>query len=414
MSGPQGSALRVGFFGNVANTHFRCAAALRKRGIDAHVFVSSRDAPGSRPENDEPALAGQYADWIHDGDWITPRSILAPWRAPITCRLAQFDVVVASGPGPVFAQFAGRPWAFYVTGGDLTVKPFPLTFWRWYPNIPHRAAELVAGAWQRRAARRADRLWMQAFDPTVDAADRLGVPAPVRAAFHLPIVIDTSAFDDNPEDRSAVDWAADAVGASEFVVFHPSRLVMQATPELVRTGQWKGNDVLIRGFARFVRSSGATDARLVLPDRAHSRDVESAKELVRSLGIDEQVRWLVPPGGTSFDQVHMRALYQRADVVADEFGVGWFGYVTLEGLASGRPVLCHVDEGVMARMYPEHPILDAVDEAGVARLLIELHSDPDRRRALGASGRSWVAEHHSADTAAAVYVEAITDLAACR
>ena len=54
----------------------------------------------------------------------------------------------------------------------------------------------------------------------------------------------------------------------------------------------------------------------------------------------------------------MRALYHRSDVVADEFGVGWFGYVTLEGLASSRPVLCHLDEQVMATMYPEHPILD--------------------------------------------------------
>ena len=39
------------------------------------------------------------------------------------------------------------------------------------------------------------------------------------------------------------------------------------------------------------------------------------------------------------DADHMVALYQAADVVADEFGVGWFGYVTLEGLACGRPAL---------------------------------------------------------------------------
>ena len=406
--------LRAAFLGNVANTHFRCATALLERGIDAHVFVSRSDAAGSRPENDEPALAAGYPEWIHEGDWITPQSLLAPWRAPITRRLAEFDVVVASGPGPIFAQFAGPPWAFYVTGGDLTVKPFPLTFWRWYPNLPHRAAELVAGAWQRRAARRADRVWMQEFEPTVDAANRLGVPTDARSPLHFPIVIDVAAFGPASGDRAAERWADDAVGESDFAVFHPSRLVMDATPDLVRTGQWKGNDVLLRGFARFVRDTGATDARLVLPDRAHSRDVESAKSLVRSLGIEEQVRWLVPPDGTSFDQAHMRALYRRSDIVADEFGVGWFGYVTLEGLASGRPVLCHLDERVMATMYPEHPILDAADESHVARLLSELHADPERRRALGAAGRRWVGEHHSADAAAAVYVEAIAELATTR
>lgn len=410
MSGENAPALRVAFFGNVANTHFRCANALRDQGIDAHLYISRSDAEGSRPENDDPTLAGTYPEWIHEGDWINPRSLLAPMWSPIARALGAYDVVVASGPGPIYAQFAGRPWAFSVTGGDLTVKPFPLTFWRWYPNTAHRLAEIVAGAWQRRAARRSTRVWMQQFAPMTGAADRLRVPAAARSSLHLPIVIDVGGFADGPLPDSTQRWVEEAVGPSDFVVFHPSRLVMDATPQLVRTGQWKGNDTLLRGFAQFVRSSESADAVLVLPDRSHSRDVERAKSLVRSYGIEDHVKWLVPPDGVSFDQDHMRALYRRCDVVADEFGVGWFGYVTLEGLASGRPTMCRLDEAVMSRMYPSHPILNVGSDDAVAMTLAELQADPARCRDVGTEGRAWVEQFHSSRAASKIYSGALDEL----
>lgn len=403
-----GGGPRVAFFGNVANSHYRCVTAVRELGLDAHLFISRTDPPGCRPENESPEIAGRYPEWIHSGNWITPSSLLMPWRAPITIELAEFDAVVASGPGPIFAQFAGVPWAFYVTGGDLTVKPFPFTFWNWYPNLPHRLAEVLAGAWQRRGARRANRVWMQRFAPTVDAADRIGIPESVRSEQSFPFVIDTSPFVGGK--RTAADrWVAEAIGSAEFVVFHPSRLVMEPTCQLVRTGQWKGNDVLFRGFARFIKDSGV-DAKLVLPDRVHSRDVEQARAMLATLGVSDHALWLSPPDGVSFDQEHMRALYHRSDVVVDELGVGWFGYVTLEGLASSRPVICHVDEEVMAQMYPNHPILDADGDWHVAERLKRLSDDTRFRRELGTAGRRWVEEHHSAEAAARTYVDAIEGL----
>src|SRR5687767_14860898 len=125
--------LRVAFLGNIANAHFRLARLLRERSaVDAHVFISDSDDAAWRPEVDDASLADDYPDWIHSGDWVTARSLVAPASAPITRALATFDLVVASGVGPVFAQHAGRPWIFYATGADLTVKPFPATFWRWY------------------------------------------------------------------------------------------------------------------------------------------------------------------------------------------------------------------------------------------------------------------------------------------
>lgn len=404
--------LRVAFFGNVANTGLRAVTALRAQGVDAHLYVSTTDGPASRPENADPALADGYPDWIHEGRWITAATVLAPWRAPVVRELARYDVLVASGPAPIFAQFAGRPWCLFVTGADLTVKPFPWTFRRWYDTWPHRAAELVAGCWQRRAIRRADQVWMQPFRPMVDAADRLGVAAERRAAGSFPIVVDTDGYGpDAPVSDAARRYVDEALGDASFVVFHPSRLVMERRPELVRTGQWKGNDTLLRGFAELVARTGDRDAVLVLIDTPLSRDVGPARELLAELGVADQVRWLVPPDGRILDRDHMVALYQRADVVVDEFGVGWFGYVALEGLAAARPVLGRLDAAAMAQLYPDHPMLHADDPAEVADHLAALRADPAAAAARGAEGRAWVERHHSAAAAAGVYGDAVARLA---
>jgi glycosyltransferase involved in cell wall biosynthesis len=389
--------VRVAFFGNIVNAHLRMARALRDEAdVDAHVFTSTSDSIGWRPEADDPSMAGGRPDWVHAGDWGTAWSILAPRRAPITKALADFDLVVASGVGPVFAQHAGRPWCFYVTGGDLTVKPFPLTFWRWYPTWSQRAGQVVAGAHQRRAVRRADQLLLQPFAPMVDAADRLGIAADRRSPGYFPLPVDTERFSpDGPVDGVAAD--------ATFVVFHPSRLVLDDSPRMRRTGQWKGNDVLIRGFADLVRARVTARPRLVLIDQPVSRDREQVRRLVAELRIEDEVVWIVPPRGEHLTQPEMAALYRRADIVCGEFGIGWFGYVVLEGAASGRAVLSHVDQAVMSQMYPWHPIIDASTPGEVCRRLTELARSPGLAREAGERGRAWIEAFHAPAAVATTY-----------
>lgn len=397
--------MRVAFLGNIANVHFRLARLLReRRGVDAHVFVSDSDAPSWRPEADDPSLAGHHPGWIHAGDWITARSVLAPRSAPVTRELAAFDLVVASGLGPAFAQHAGRPWAFLVTGGDLTVKPFPVTFRRWYPTWPRRAAQLVAGAHQRAAIRSADRVLAQPFAPMEEALDRLGVAPDARSDRYFPLPVDTDRF--GPEGP-----VADRCPEADFVVFHPSRLVLDDSPPMRRTGQWKGNDVLLAGFAHLVASGAATHPRLVLIDQAASRDRDRARALIDELGVAEQVTWVEPADGEHLTQPEMAAWYRRADVVADEFGVGWFGYVTLEGAACGRPVLSHVDQAVMRRLYPWHPVIDARTPGEVGHRLVELASSPDGRKEAGARSRRWIEAFHGPQAVTDRYIEAFARLA---
>ncbi len=41
-----------------------------------------------------------------------------------------------------------------------------------------------------------------------------------------------------------------------------------------------------------------------------------------------------------------RATYQRADMIADQFLIGAYALFAIEGMALGKPVLCHLERAV--------------------------------------------------------------------
>jgi glycosyltransferase involved in cell wall biosynthesis len=404
--------VRVAFFGNVANALFQVVRALRERSdIDAHLFIGRRDVLFTRPESVDPSLSNGYPAWIHEGDWITPRSVVAPWSAPLTQELAAFDLVIVSGAGPMFAQWTGRPWCWFVSGGDLTVKPFPLTFLFWYDGWFHKAGEIVGGIWQRRAAHRAHRMWLQPFSPMTDALRRLAIPPSVVSPRYMPLVVDTDTFRPDRPISEPDDPAVQRMLAADLAVLHPCRLVMSDDPRLRRSGQWKGNDRIIRGFARLVEMGEVRKPLLVLPDIELSRDVAAGKALIEELGISDYVLWARPPRPDGFPRHRLLDLYLASDVVTSEIGIGWFGYVALEGAAVGKPVVTHIAEEPMSKLYPDgHPFCDAGDAEQVCERLLALWRDPDEAARIGADGRAWILAHHSPPSAGARYVEAVREV----
>jgi glycosyltransferase involved in cell wall biosynthesis len=123
------------------------------------------------------------------------------------------------------------------------------------------------------------------------------------------------------------------------------------------------------------------------------------------------VLWLEPPRPEGFTRHELVQLYRVSDVVADDFGIGWFGAVALEGLATERPVVTYIDDAVMSTLYPWHPMVSARTAADVADRLTELARDPELRREIGTEGRRWVEAFHSHDKAGEIYVSQILALA---
>lgn len=398
---------RVALVGNVANCLLPIGLALREAGVEADLFVDEGAPATYRPEVARPDLAG--ATWVRYGRWLPAASALLPWRSPLVRALGAYDVIVASGPAPAVAQFAGRPVCWWVSGADLTVTPFPWAFRSIHIGWLRKLGAYPLAFWQRRALRRAAEIWVQPFVPFADAMQRLGLSGPRVSDRYLPLVVDVDDLDpERPSDPlEPVTAIEDRMARADLVVFQPSRILLDPTPSQRRAGQWKGTDVMLRGLHEHVRRGEGEGTLLVLVDLG-SRDVAAAEALIRSLDIGDHVLWARPPRVGGFTRPEMRRLYAASHVVADEFAAGWFGFVTLEALSMARPVLSYVDERAMRRLYPDgHPIQSARTPSEIADQLTSL-KDPALRAAIGAAGRAWAIAHHSPAGAGAAFVREIS------
>lgn len=86
-----------------------------------------------------------------------------------------------------------------------------------------------------------------------------------------------------------------------------------------------------------------------------------------------------------------------ARVVLGQFRLGALGVADLEAMATGRPVLTWVREGI----YPEPPpVHSSRDPSDLARRVAELLDDDDAARAAGTAAADWVARTHGPERVA--------------
>jgi glycosyltransferase involved in cell wall biosynthesis len=92
------------------------------------------------------------------------------------------------------------------------------------------------------------------------------------------------------------------------------------------------------------------------------------------------------------------ARYLRAaDVLIEQFVLGYYGASALEAIASGLPVIMRLERAQYDALVPNGapPVLDANDAATVEARLHRLYGDPDYRRDVGAATRRWFIATHS-------------------
>jgi len=405
--------MRIAFYGNVANNFYQIVKALRGRAqIDAHLYLeANQPLLIMQPESDTPSLKNNYPDWIHQDRYMTRMSLLFPWKSKLVEELKQYDAVVVSSYGPIFTQFIRKATIFFVTGFDLTYLPFPKQFWFYNETLKLKLMGFIVGFWQRRGIHRITEIWTQPYSPYTHALDKLSIERDRVSTIYFPLIIDTEKFKYDENAKSNEDENIQQIISNyDFIVFHPSRLLIQNNLYLKASGKWKQNDLFLRGFAKFIERCRNRRPVLVMPERVFSQDIAIAKRMIRELGIENHVLWIKPPHPEGFTRDQLIPLYSIADVVADDFGIGWFGSIVLEACAISRPVINYIDESVMGRLYPWHPILSANTEEGITHHLMSLCFDDQYKRNIGQKGREWVETFHSEQSASTIYIKHITEL----
>ena len=186
-----------------------------------------------------------------------------------------------------------------------------------------------------------------------------------------------------PEPGSLRQQLCRDLGA-DFLVFHPSRQHWEAQ----RHPSWeKGNDIFLKGFARFVKTVRPRAAAILVD---WGKTVAESRALIKELGIADHVLWIPPQNAAG-----MAAYIKACDVLADQFFLGAWGSTMPRALYLGTPAIIYVNESIHRWCFSEMPPIVNADSsdtvhAGLCRL-----ADEGYRRELGAAGRAWYDQHHS-------------------
>ncbi len=314
------------------------------------------------------------ADQLELSDVIGYSSIMPEWNR----LMSHYDLVVGYSTDGIYPLLAGRrPYVAYEHG---TIRSIPFE-----PTPQGRMCALTY--------KLADAVVITNCDCDI-AAERMQ--------------LDNHRFIPHPINE---DWLADDSWlklrndlrrqlGSDFIIFHPSRQHWEAE----RHPSWeKGNDFLIRGFARFVHEVCPTAAMVCV---AWGKTLQQSKDLLAELGVADRVLWIEPK-----PTVRMTRYIRACDVVADQFYLGAFGGVMPKAMVYGRPTLIYLNEERHRWCFPEMPpICNTRTPDEVFESLKRLRVEPHYMEQMVADGLQWYAKYHSSQLVAQRFDDILGDV----
>ena len=100
----------------------------------------------------------------------------------------------------------------------------------------------------------------------------------------------------------------------------------------------------------------------------------------------------------------VRELMQEVDIMADQLVLPGYGLAAVEGMASGLPVICNLENEAYTRIFRRYSYLNECTIVSSSaetfkRNLMLLITNPELRKELGQCGRQYVEKYHSFEAA---------------
>jgi len=381
----------ISIFGNTNNYPYSLALGIRALGYPVKLVVN-RPELLHRPEGKSPEFASGYPDWIMDCANLPEEDFIS--ESP---RIGDALNFVASGSkgailnhiGPSLSRHLGIPTVALLTGSDLI----------YYAD--YRSADVRRSGWGSEFVRSAGGRLAQAKWIDFVARQRNGILASEAVSFApTGLIPEGDALLRSigvSEERHFFVWLADTrdlqlapptESNKKFVILNGARLTwIKPLPEGFSSQDDKGTDLLLRGFAQFLKNGRTAELRLV----RKGLHVEVTEHLVRELGIQDSVTWL--------DELSLADFHheiRKANLVCDQMGASFPGMAALDAMALGRPVLANFRRDILSRYFPEElPVCHADTQEDVCSHLEALTAAPMRAAELGARAREFAERYLS-------------------
>ncbi|PWT78159.1 MAG: hypothetical protein C5B58_15615, partial [Acidobacteria bacterium] len=134
------------------------------------------------------------------------------------------------------------------------------------------------------------------------------------------------------------------------------------------------------------------------PNHTHFKGTHYLETAIKNLKSEgHAISYVRVQGKTNLQVIRF---FREADLVADQFLGGIFGYSALEAMACGRPVITYVRAPALVEAVDECPVLNATPDV-LEDVLRWCLTNRAKLRELGAQGRAYVARWHSIEAVAA-------------
>jgi len=151
---------------------------------------------------------------------------------------------------------------------------------------------------------------------------------------------------------------------------------------------YKGAEIMIKGLALFVRTTGVPLQIRLVKKGLHVRET---LQLAEELGLAKHITVL-----EEMTQKQVIAEYGLADVVLDQLGDGIMGMVALDAMACGRPVIANARPEILEPILGvPSPVCQASTPEEVSEQLALLHFNPGQRERIGLASRNYVERYCS-------------------
>jgi len=157
-------------------------------------------------------------------------------------------------------------------------------------------------------------------------------------------------------------------------------------PQVIDLSFWRSEDVLRLSDKRPIQIVHA-------PTRRSTKGTEYVLLAIEALRLEGYSLELQLIEKLPYDQ--MKISLENCDIGIDQLLIGWYGKISVELMALGKPVICNIN-CEYKEYRPDLPIIHA-DPNNLTEVLRDLINDPIRRSKVGQLSKEYIARHHDVE-----------------
>lgn len=380
--------MKIACIGNYNHMLFSVTRYLRDQGYEIHLYYF----PKTEPEHFRPHADSYLSD--EDLDKFVFKLDSLHFFSPQYTRyyrhkFAKYDLLFGSDWAPSMAERIGRKLDIFIPHGfDIQVR-HSYKFRKLIPEIWEITLK-AASYYQKRGIEKSSLIIFDETDKNWEAKMKpLRLKRGQRVKTSVPMVYtpqyQTEQFAEYCRGSTIYNDLRKLKDDGFTIVFSHSR--HEWTNGGGKGLGFKGNDILIRGYADFVKKD-KRKSKLICFE--YGSDVEASRVLINELGIDDHVIW--------YPQMNRKEIMpgvSQADIVAGQFMFGFntFG-VILEGMTFKKPILNYRDDDQYRSLYDElYPLMNASTAKGISRMLVDYMERPDYYEKMGLQSYEWMVKY---------------------